>query len=353
MNDLATSTPQTLAVAGPSVDSMIMAGIDKGITPDGLEKLCKLKMMMDAEQGRKDFFSAFAALQAEMPRVIAMKAVMNKADKGGGVRYTFAPFEDIMDTVGPYLKKYGFGVSFTTGDAPQGKICAICKLRHISGHSEENQFSVRIGGGPQGTSEAQADGAAKTYAKRGALCDALNIVVESDTDARLEGGFISAEDVQAIRSRVQRSGFDQTKFLKVAGSETFEGIRTGKLAVLHNMLDVREQASKQPTGAATAPIASKDDNQAAQAPNADPSQISEAEAMEIRAKELFDSDDWQNGLLRLAKEKTPKGGSIKWPFLASALEKFCGGKSFTPDRFAEFYAAVAAGRLDAMDGRIK
>ena len=50
MNDLATSTPQTLAVAGPSVDSMIMAGIDKGITPDGLEKLCKLKMMMDAER---------------------------------------------------------------------------------------------------------------------------------------------------------------------------------------------------------------------------------------------------------------------------------------------------------------
>jgi hypothetical protein len=353
MNDLATSTPQTLAVAGPSVDSMIMAGIDKGITPDGLEKLCKLKMMMDAEQGRKDFFSAFAALQAEMPRVMKMKAVHNAPQKGGGLRYTYAPFEDIMDQIGPYLIKHGFGVSFTTREAAAGRLCSVCVLSHISGHSQQNEFTVRIGSGPGGTSDTQADGSAKTYAKRGALCDALNIVTESDDDARLEGGFISAEDVQAIRSRVQRSGFDQTKFLKVAGSETFEGIRTGKLAVLHNMLDVREQASKQPTGAATAPIASKDDNQAAQAPNADPSQISEAEAMEIRAKELFDSDDWQNGLLRLAKEKTPKGGSIKWPFLASALEKFCGGKSFTPDRFAEFYAAVAAGRLDALDGRIK
>ena len=177
--------------------------------------------------------------------------------------------------------------------------------------------------------------------------------MEKDDDARLEGGFISAEDVQSLRSRVQHSGFDQTKFLKVAGSETFEGIRTGKLAVLHNMLDVREQASKQTTVPPAPPSPSKDDDQSAQAGNADHSQISEAEAMEIRAKELFDSDDWQNGLLRLAKEKTPKGGSIKWPFLASALEKFCGGKSFTPDRFAEFYAAVAAGRLDALDGRIK
>jgi hypothetical protein len=350
MSELAISTSHLPAASpGPSVATMIQMAIEKGITPDGLEKLCNLKILMDGEQAKRDFSAAFAALQAEMPRVIAMKAVNNKPEKGGGVRYTFAPYEDIMDAVGPFLKKYGFGVSFTTGDAAAGRICSICILSHISGHSRQNQFSVRVGSGPQGTSEAQADGSAKTYAKRGALCDALNIIVSADDDARLEGAYISGMEAEDMRRRVRSSGFNEAKFLKLAGAETFEKIRTGKMGVLYNFIEAREdakQGSPDPKPTESTPPAQT-------APTGPTEDIGPEEAADLQLRDTFDQGEafYQKAMADLARTKIPTMTTKIIAQACAAMKKASGTFGFT--EFKSAWAACADGRVNRLTGRFE
>jgi len=219
--------------------------IEKGITTENvaaLEKVCDLYERMEAVVAKKAYMAAKTALQAELPNVMATKAIPSK---DGSIRSRFAPYEEIMAVIQPYLVTHGFSVAFTVRVEPDGKrLAAVCTLSHIGGHSESNEFAVRIGQGPPGCSETQADGAARSYARRGALCDALNIVVDKDTDARMEGATISPEVARNLQERVRLVGADSAKFLKFAGAESFASIREGRLGALQKALDQKERIAK-------------------------------------------------------------------------------------------------------------
>lgn len=205
-----------LAAPEPSVAIMLQKVIDGGITAENvaaLEALVGLYDRMQARQAEKDFAKAFSDLQAKTLRVVATKAVPNK---DGTVRYRYAPYEEILEQVQPFLSEHGFCVSFDS-EFSEGRMTAICTLRHVSGHSQSNRFSVRIGGGPPGSTETQSDGAAKTYAKRGALADALNIVVDHDDDARMVGRPVGKAIAWELRDRVLETKSDERAFLKFAG----------------------------------------------------------------------------------------------------------------------------------------
>lgn len=218
--ELAPAQPAALAHADPfdQVHAMLQAVVNKGITSENvnaLEQLTKLFERMDAKRSERLFNEAFNALQNDMPKIKATEAVPNN---DGTIRYKFAPYEKIMDEVSPYLLKYGFTVSFSTkydGD----RLIKICMLRHKAGHSAWNEFAVRVGQGPPKASASQADGAAGTYAKRFALCDALNIVIEQDKDARNLGELITKEQAASLRRRVRATGSDEISFLKYAQAQ--------------------------------------------------------------------------------------------------------------------------------------
>lgn len=199
------------------VAGMMKAVLDRGVTQadvSAVEKLTELYERMQAKSAEQEFNRAFVALQREMPKVQATQPVPNN---DGTIRYMFAPYESIMEQVQPFLVKHGFTVSFSTR-YDQARIVKICTLRHTAGHSVTNEFAVRIGQGPPKASETQADGAAGTYAKRFALCDALNIVCEKDDDARAEGGSISKAQAESLRKRVRASGSDEGAFLRFGKS---------------------------------------------------------------------------------------------------------------------------------------
>lgn len=235
----------SLAVARtpPTVADMMQTVIQGGVTQENvvaLEKLVGLYERMQDKEAEKAFAGAFVNLQSEMQNV---KAVRSVPDNRGGTRYKFAPYEEIMQEVGPRLKANGFTITFST-DYSEGRLIKTCRLQHIGGHSKENKFAVRIGSGPPGTTETQADGAASTYAKRGALCDALNIVIERDDDAKAEGGAITAEQAKDLRRRVQETGSNEEHFLKFAGSATYEAISTSKYAMLDESLRKKEKTNR-------------------------------------------------------------------------------------------------------------
>lgn len=222
---------------------MLQTFIERGITAENVsafEQLCALRERVDAKQAEKDFFASFVGLQRKCKRVQATKTVMNK--DGVTPRFTFAPFEEIMEQVQPHLDEFNFGITFDTRFA-DGRITAICTLIHASGHARSNEFAVRIGNGPPGSSESQADGSANSYAKRFALCNALNIVVEkaiTDADARIVGENVDADTARELRRRADACGAPHKAFLDYAGASSFETIPKSSLPKLEKALAKKE-----------------------------------------------------------------------------------------------------------------
>lgn len=220
-----------------------LSGIQqKEITPqhvDVLKGMMDLYVLNEERQAKKDFAAALTALQGETVKIKATKAVDQKPD--GTCRYRFAPYEEIMKAVQPMLTKHGFSITFDT-ETGENRLTSICTLTHSSGFSRSNRFAVRYGK-PPGSSDAQGDMSTKSYAKRGALCDALNIVIEHDTDgddSRALGATITPEQAANLRERVEECGADKVKFLKFAGVDSFEAIETAKLSMLETFLRAKE-----------------------------------------------------------------------------------------------------------------
>jgi hypothetical protein len=218
--------------AVPSVASMLQAVIQGGVSNENvaaLEKLVGLYERMQDRDAEKAFAAAFMALQAEIPRVKATKVI---PDRNNNMRSSFAPFEEIDTQLRPIAEKHGFTYSFKEGPFDQGRICKICVVTHAGGHTRENPFSVRIGSGPPGCTESQADGAAHSYAKRGALCDAFNIVVvgiDKDGDARMEGDkvtTITKAQAEELEHRVKMTNSNVASFLQLGGLSDAD-VKTG------------------------------------------------------------------------------------------------------------------------------
>lgn len=202
---------------------MLQAVIEKGVTQENVSALKELTALYERMQDRdakKDFVTALMDFQNEAKKVKATKPVPNK---DGTVRYMFAPFQDLMDQVQPLAQKNGFIITFSEGPSVPAKVTSICRLTHRSGHSQENQYSVRIGRGPPGASETQADGSAHMYSKRGALMDALNIVIDKrmDDDAALLGAEITPGMAESLRQRVRDTASDETAFLRYAHGKSY------------------------------------------------------------------------------------------------------------------------------------
>jgi hypothetical protein len=233
---------QELTIAEPQA-SNIMAAImkvasDASVDVNKLDKLLDMQLKMMAIQAEQQFAAAFVRLQAETPNVQATKPVPNR---DGTVRYKFAPFEDIMEQVGPMLQKHGFTVCFSSR-FNEGRIISTCTLQHVGGHKRSNDFAVRIGAGPPGSTESQADGSAATYAKRFALTEALNIVISHlDNDAKLEGGPITKDQAFELERRVAETNSNKEAFLKFAGAKTFAEIPAVKYSILDDQLSKKER----------------------------------------------------------------------------------------------------------------
>lgn len=242
-NQLAKTTGGELSAPaqGDILSIIARAAQDPSIDVDKMERLLGMAERMQDRQAEKDFAAALVELQGETIRIQATKKVDEKSD--GTCRYKFAPYEEIMAKVQPMLTLHGFSISFDT-EAGDGRLTSICTLTHKGGHSRQNRFAVRYGK-PPGSSDAQGDMSTKSYAKRGALCDALNISIEHDTDgqdARIEGGPITDEQAAILRELCEETNSDKKKFLAFARADSFEAISESRFDDLAAMLKRKEKA---------------------------------------------------------------------------------------------------------------
>lgn len=151
---------------------LLAAAVAQGATPDALERLMGLQERWERNQAEKDFAAAVAQFQANCPQVL-------KDRQSNFGRY--ASLDDIMEDIKPHLAAAGLCVSFDVEMADSATL-TVHAIISKGIHKQRTKFVCPVP--DMKVNATQRMGAALSYAKRYALCAALNIVVtDEDTDA--------------------------------------------------------------------------------------------------------------------------------------------------------------------------
>lgn len=229
----------------PTPGQMMQAIIDKGITQDSaaaLEKLAELQWKFEARNAEREFATAFVSLQTELPTISGTRPV---PARDGTVKYRYANFDDIDAVVRPICLKHGFTYAFREGEVKDGRVTVIMTLQHACGHSREVPYSVRIGQGPPGSTESQADVSGHSYAQRGALESGLSLRIIGQRDnAGNEAAPITQAQADELERRVALLNQDHKAFLKWLGADTYAKIPSNKYEMADSFLAKKEKNGK-------------------------------------------------------------------------------------------------------------
>jgi hypothetical protein len=183
--------PLSIRPANMDLQTLMARALENNASVETIERLMALEDRLREQWARQQFFKDLASFQASVPPIERSKGVKEKT--GGGVRYYYAPYEDIVRTIGPHLERYGFSHTEDTVMQPMSKdeqtawtkskgwLVATCEIHHRDGHSKTSTFRVPIGS--EFMTIQQEFGSASTFAKRYALLNALGLsTVGEDTD---------------------------------------------------------------------------------------------------------------------------------------------------------------------------
>jgi len=228
-----------------------------------LEKTLAVVKDIRADNAKRAYAAAMAALQAELPPVPALGIIPTK---GGVIRSRFPKDETVKAHLAPYLKKYGFSMDTGQRMSDAGdRVTAILTITHVEGHARTFEFTCHIGNGPPESSDSQADASAVTMAARQAMLKAFNLSDDENVDARLDGSPITIEQATELRDGVRAAGLPEATFLKMAGAGAYSEILSGKLDVCRKAISesLRSQGKAVPAKAGPAPAAATDPARAA------------------------------------------------------------------------------------------
>jgi len=195
--------------------AMLAQAIERGMSPETIDKLMALGERWDNTQARKAFDMAIAAAKAEIP------VVMKNATGHNNKKY--ADFAAIARAVDPVISKHGLSYRFRT--VQTDKISVTCVLSHEAGHYEENTLAALAD--TSGNKNAiQSIGSTLTYLQRYSLVQALGIAASEDDDGRAanSSGALTDEQVDTLRSLIVEVAADIPKFCKFMKVERIEDI---------------------------------------------------------------------------------------------------------------------------------
>jgi len=186
--------------------------VESNADPARLSQIMDLVERFEKNQADKAYGEALAAFQAECPQIKKDKGV----SMGGRHAYNFASLDTIMRIIQPILSRHGLSVQFSAGITEGGAVDVKCMVR-CGSHTQTTEASIPIP--DMKVNSAQRAGAAISYAKRYALCAALNIVVtDEDIDAGIpEDGLIEDQVIKLKEIAESISDGRMAGFFKMMG----------------------------------------------------------------------------------------------------------------------------------------
>ena len=155
--------------------AILEAAVNSGANVESIRELSEIAKQWKRLADEERFNAAMAAFQAELPQIGKGHAIRTNA---GGYRY--ATLDDIMRAVGPVMGRHGISVSFSDPVMADGMLSGRITVS-CGAVSRSSTISVPV---PEmRVNDTQKWGAALSYARRYALCAALNITTGEDVDA--------------------------------------------------------------------------------------------------------------------------------------------------------------------------
>ena len=182
------------AVAASNPQALLAMAVQQNLDVEKLEKLMELQEKWDRQQAKKAFNEAMAKFQSECPVLKKDKSVF----VGGQERYKYTPLDSIISQTKGLIAANGFSYFIETADEVRerdGKkkagINIIVEVVHASGHSKKTTLWIPIehklsSQGKPLMSAPQEYGAALTFGKRYAFCNAFGILTgDDDNDGQI------------------------------------------------------------------------------------------------------------------------------------------------------------------------
>lgn len=211
---------QVGAIAANSPAAMMLALMDRGVTPDQIEKMMDLWERGERREAEKAYNDALAAFKSKAIKIVKRKDVDFTTAKGQ-THYKHAELDDVVQAVGPELSAHGFAWSWDTHQAGRD-ITVTCRLRHRLGHAE----TVSLTAQPDetgGKNAIQAIISTTTYLQRHTLKQITGTAEAGEDDDGKGGAAVPI-------SKLAQGWVDY--IISVRGTPEFEdGCRQGRAAL--------------------------------------------------------------------------------------------------------------------------
>jgi len=167
------------------------AASDPAVDVVKLEKLLEMHERLQDKAASKEFNSAMAEMQCNIPTVFEGAVNLHTGN-------SYATLDHITHTLKPIMQRHGFAITFKVENADKAiKVTGI--LMHRGGHREETTLSLPVDIG-KGRNDVQAVGSSTTYGKRYVMCALLNITTGETRDDDGQGA--DGSDTDDMRAQV-------------------------------------------------------------------------------------------------------------------------------------------------------
>jgi hypothetical protein len=187
------------------------AARDTNVDIDKMERLMQMHERVVEREAKAAYFDALAMMQPELP-IIGERGGIK--DRSGNVQSTYALWEDIIGVITPILSRFGFALSFRTGNEANC-VSVTGVLSHRRGHSEQTTLVLPID--TSGSKNAvQSVGSSTSYGKRYTASALLNLRTgESDDDGTRGGAgeLITENQLADLKALATEVNANMVKFL--------------------------------------------------------------------------------------------------------------------------------------------
>lgn len=182
-NESKAIVPQENQLVNYSTEALIARAIDQKVDVGTMERLLVMAKEMQAIKAKQEFDKAMAKFQSECP-------IIKKNETAGkeSFKYKYASLDYIVSQVRELLSKNGFSYTFDS-QKTEKSFKTFCKVKHITGYMEISEFEITIDTNAK-MNISQKDGAASSYGKRYAFCNAFGILTGDDD---VDGADLSGE----------------------------------------------------------------------------------------------------------------------------------------------------------------
>lgn len=115
-------------------NAVVLTAMQKGYTPEFIEKMMDLQIKLEERESKKAFVKAMADFKKKPLEILKDKKVSFQTSKGK-TEYDHASLANVVNTISAELGNHGLSASWETDQTSGIKV--TCILTHSGGHSEK------------------------------------------------------------------------------------------------------------------------------------------------------------------------------------------------------------------------